>query len=588
MPASRMRATLGVLAGIAILFLLPLAVRLVPIRHGMPRNYVPDSHMVRAALSMARDRDLAPRAGKYSIYPNLVPYLLLPGYAGQYAIGKATGRWNDVGEFGDHLLEHPEDAELVARLLVALFGALTPLVVFKTARAAGLGRGAWIAAWLAATSLLHVQLSTHERPWVPMTFFMALAAWPAAKYARDGLGARLVLSACAAGLAAACHQGGLAALAIPGLAWLVGPLEWKRRDLLRRGGQGLVAVAVFGATAIALGYPHVVRHGIHPERVIGAELIGEQGGMNFAGTTLVFTLRWESLPRLAGTLFGYDPAIVALGLVGLALGIARRELRAPSIFLVLWSAFFMTNQSDHVRYLLPAVVFLCWPAGVVAEELLERKWGTALLVVALLVPTVQAARLACVLARPDVRADAEGELARLPPGSRVAIDRYGPDVDLDRASLALLERLRASADDTLRAREARRKQRFEEGTIPAGDVGIDAVHVEELFEVDVRGGHLEVKEGLSALGSEPQSVLRSLGVTHLLLVDRRPGSGAGTALDPLREGASAIHVFDPSAGRFRTTPEAFLPTEMDFPLTALWQVERPGPWMILYELPGAR
>lgn len=575
-------------AALCVLVLLPLAVRLLPISHGMPRNYVPDTHMVRAALSMARDRDLTPPAGTYSIYPNLLPYLLLPCYAGEYALGQAAGSWNDVGEFGQHLLEHPEDAEIVARILVAIFGALTPLVVFKTARAAGLRRGAWIAAWLAATSLLHVQLSTHERPWVPMTFFMALAAWPAARYVRDGLGARLVLSAAAAGLAAACHQGGLAALAIPGLAWLVGPLEWKRRDLARRAGQGLLTVAIFAATAVALGYPHLVRHGIHPERVIGADALVEQGGMNIGGTTLVFAVRWESLPRLAGTLFGYDPSIVVLGLVGLAFGLARRELRAPSIFLVLWSAFFMTNQSDHVRYLLPAVVCLCWPAAVLAEELLERKWGTAFLAVALLLPTVQSARLAWLLTRTDTRADAEVELSRLEPGARVAIDRYGPDVDLDRTSLALLERLRTSVDETLRAREARRKERFEVGTVPAGEEGLDAVRVEELFEIDERNGRIEVKKGLSALGDDPGSVLRSLGVTHLLLVDRRPGSPGGPRLQSLASGARAIHVFDPSAGRLRTTTEAFLPTEMDFPLTALWQVERPGPWMALYALPASR
>jgi len=575
-------------AGLCVLFLLPLAVRLVPVRHGMPRNYVPDTHMVRAGLSMARDRDLTPPAGKYSIYPNLLPYLLLPCYAGEYAIGKASGTWNDAGEFGQHLLDHPEDAAIVARILVVLFGALTPLVVYKTARAAGLRRGAWIAGWLAATSLLHVQLSTHERPWVPMTFFMALSAWPAARYVRDGLGARLVLSAGAAGLAAACHQGGLAALAIPGLAWLAGPLEWKRRDLARRAGQGLLAVAIFAATAVALGYPHLVRHGIHPEHVIGAEAIAKQGGMNIGGTTIVFDLRWESLPRLAGTLFGYDPSIVVLGLVGLAFGFARRELRAPSIFLVLWAAFFMTNQSDHVRYLLPAVVFLCWPAALLAEELLERKWGTAFLCVALLLPAVQSARLAWLLTRVDTRADAEEELARLVPGSRVAIDRYGPDVDLNRTSLALLERLRVSVGEELRAREARRKARFEAGTMPAREEGVEAVRVEELFEIDERHGRVESREGLEALGDDPGSVFRSLGVTHFLLVDRRPGIRGEPQLRPLELDAGVIHVFDPSAGRFRMAREAFLPTEMDFPLTALWQVERPGPWMALYELHPSR
>jgi hypothetical protein len=262
---------------------------------------------------------------------------------------------------------------------------------------------------------------------------------------------------------------------------------------------------VFGATALVLGYPHLLLHGIHPEKVIGAEAIAEEGGMNFGGTTLVLDVRWESFPRLAVALFGYDPAIVVLGLVGLAFALARRELRAPSIFLVAWSAFFMTNRSDHVRYLLPALVFLCWPAGVIAEELLERKWGTAFLALALLLPTVQCLRLACLLARPDTRAEAETALAALGPGARVAIDRYGPEVDLDRASLVRLERLRTSVGEPLRARESRRKRRFEEGALPPERAGIDAVHLEELLEFDERARTLDVKSGLSALGSDPGS-----------------------------------------------------------------------------------
>jgi hypothetical protein len=80
------------LAAVGLLLVLPLALRMLPIRHGAPRNYVPDTHMVRQALGMARDHDLAPQAGKYSFYPNFLPYLLLPCYAAEYAAGRAEGR----------------------------------------------------------------------------------------------------------------------------------------------------------------------------------------------------------------------------------------------------------------------------------------------------------------------------------------------------------------------------------------------------------------------------------------------------------------------------------------------------------------
>src|SRR5260221_392201 len=506
------------LGAVGLLLVLPLALRMLPIRHGMPRNYVPDTHMVRQALGMARDHDLAPQAGKYSFYPNFLPYLLLPCYAGEYAVGKAEGSWQSAKEYGDHLLDHPEDAEIIARILVAVFGALTPLVVFTTARAAGLGRGAWISAWLAGTSLLSVQLSTHERPWAPMTFFMVLACWPAALYARDGRTSRLLLSAAAAALAAACHQGGLVALAIPGLAWLLGPLEWKRGDLSRRLGQGFSCVIVFLALALALGYPHLLRYGLTAVKVAGGEEeVARAGGLHIAGLSIVFDVRWQSVTRLARAVVGYDPAVVGLGLAGLGLALARRELRAGLVFALAWAAFFMTNRSDHVRYLLPVVTLLCWPAGLLGERLLDRSWGRVLLVLGLAFPLVQAVRLDQLLARPDTRAEAESRLAALEPGAVVAIDRYGPELDLDRESLARLERLRVSVGETLRAREERRKQRFEEGSIAPSELGIDAVRIEEVFEVGDRTGVVAVRQGLESLGTEPKKILAAGGVTHFLL-----------------------------------------------------------------------
>ena len=47
-----------------------------------------------------------------------------------------------------------------------------------------------------------------------------------------------------------------------------------------------------------------------------------------------------------------------------------------------------------------------------------------------------------------------------------------------------------------------------------------------------------------------------------------------------------VWTIDPSRSSNGESPEAFLPTEMDFPLSALWRVDRPGPWISLYQLPN--
>ena len=94
-------------------------------------------------------------------------------------------------------------------------------------------------------------------------------------------------------------------------------------------------------------------------------------------------------------------------------------------------------------------------------------------------------------------------------------------------------------------------------------------------------------DAVRALGATPREVLASLGVTHLLLAERRPG-GEPRPLAALAKESDILTTIDPSAEPRDPCDEAFLPTEMDFPLTALWQVSRPGPRISLYELKDTR
>jgi hypothetical protein len=566
-------------AAFLVLFVLPLALRLAPLTHGDERNYVPDTHMVRAALGMARDHDLVPPVGKYSYYPNLLPYLLLPIYGVQFLLGVATHAWGSIKEFGDHMLAHPQHAAWPARALVALFGALTTWVVYRGARAAGLKQGAWVAAWLVATGLLNVQLSTHERPWAPLVFFMAASAWAAIEYARTASPRVLALSGAMAGLAYATHQGGAGALAIPGLAWLCGPLAWRGPALKLRLVHGVAAVALFALLGVLIGHPYLLRYGrTRADQIIGGEQLAEAGGFALGGVSFVPAIRLDSAARLSKALLGYDPVVLVLGLAGVWLALRDRRLRAVAIFTLVWGAIFLTQHSDHVRYLLPLTVFLAWPAGLVAERWLKHPSGGPALALLLAFPLVQALRHDWLLSQPDTRAEAEMRLAAMPTGSRTAIDRYGPEVDFDKASLYALERLRNSKHESLRSREMYRKQQLESAAIPDG--GVSAVRVEELFELNARTHVLEVRKGLESLGKDPDEVFRALGITHFLHVDRRPRVSEDDWLFGHIAPGALVWKIDPSCGE-DSASEAFLPTEMDFPLTGLWQVDRPGPLLEL-------
>lgn len=639
--SSRSRTRLGLL----LILVVSLGLRLWPIDHGMPANYVPDTHIVKSALGMAQDKNPVPEVGAYSSYPNLLPYMLLPVYAAQFGGGYATGAWSDAEGFKRDVLEHPEHVHLPARILVACLSALLPLVAFGAARAMGMGLGAWVAAWLAATGLLGVHFSTQERPWEPMVLFMLLASWPAANYVVHESRKALVLSGAAAGLAFACHQAGAAALLITAVAWLLvavrnrGDLGTKLKPLFL---DGVFAVVGFLAVGLLVGHPYLLVHGGTGSDavVMGTQLEETAGAISIGGQGWVLGLRPESFVRLATALVFYDPVLVLLGLCGLLFAWRKRCMWPALVFLLVWGLIFLFSTNDHVRYLLPLGGLLCLPAGLFVERLAARGAGdgaeaaaprfadlprplAVLLVLLLAVPLVQAMRLAHVLDQSDVRAGAaEGLVADLPGGALLAIGRYGPDVPRSLASLERLADLRS-----LGSREDHRllflQSLAESGHDaddpeigPPGGAGIDVVYLSDYFDFDDRRSSFHIKvpelEHLSA-----DELLDRLGVTHLLLADKTPGDGvldqlvapeAGW-LDPLTlevgpvpaalTGLTHTTVWipgdmhfdsrdpfgaDPSGGSL----EARLPTELDHAGTSIWRVGRPGPALYLFEraLPG--
>jgi len=564
------------------LVLLALGLRLAPIGHGLPRRYVPDHHMIKRSLVMASERDLAPPISAEMSYPYFVPYLLLSTYAAEYALGKVAGKWGNAEDFQRAVTLDPGLLHVPARAWMALCGALTAWAVYRAARAAGLERGALAAGFFSAACLLNLQLSTHERPWAATIFFGALAAWAALVHARAGTRRSLLASGAAVGLAFACHPSGLVFAALPALAWILAPSAWRGRELRARVLSGLGCAAAFALVAFVSGHLYYLHGRPGGEQVIGGGAHGNT--LAIGGQAIRTDLSLVGAPRLLKAAFGYDPVLVLLGVAGFVLWWRERATRVAVLGCALLAALALVNPSDHVRYLLPAVMLLALGAGALLERLwLARAWRPVL-VAALVLPLVQALRYDWLLRQVDTRAQAEIALATLPSGAVVAIDNYGPQVDLDERALERLASVR-----TLYAREELRRAYFEAEVEPPTGRGIDAIQCEDLFGIDPRSREYTVNSNAAvrALGATPRDVLRSLGVTHLLLAERRPGRER-RPLAALVAGHQPLSVVDPSAAASQPCAEAFLPTEMDFPLTALWQVSRPGPRLSLYELPASR
>lgn len=587
--------------GLLVLVLLPVALRLWPIEHGLPRNYVVDTHAVRGALGMAQDRDLSPPPGRYSNYPNLLPYVLLPVFGVEYAAGRALGEWGGPDEFGARLREDPWIAHLTARIVFALLACLAPFLTYRTARVLGLDRGAWVAAYLVATSLLHVHLSVQERPWAPLCTFAALSAWPAALHVRDGRTRDLMLSGVAASLAFATHQAGGLVLGLSGVAWLCGPLGWRGDELRRRLALGFGCVGLFAAVGVLLGYPYLLFGG---GAVESAEVNdGSVPGASFsiAGLGFAFAFRWESTVALARALVGYDPVLVALALLGFLGALRARVARPFAWFAAFWALVFLLNQADHVRYLAPLTVLLAWPAGLFVQGWMARgAVHRAVAFAVLALPLVQAVRLGWVLRQDDTRALAERALLEDADRSPVAIDIHGPRPPLSRAALERLARHRP-----LGSREQHRLARLEAGEDTPAGAGVDALPLEAIIDTHERDGAAWIEEEeVPALGEDPNVALAGLGFERVLLVDKSPGDGAPpllisdapAALDlkgrtqpkmaPLAVVHPPIAVWDPG-GSGGPVEGATLPSELTFALTEVWRHRRPGPRLELYRLRSA-
>jgi hypothetical protein len=571
---------------VAAILVLALLLRVLPLEHGLPRNYVPDTHAVRAALGMAKDHDLAPRVGKYSSYPYLMPYLLLPIYGAQYALGKMAGEWHSAEEFGGVIADHPERTALPARALVAVFGALTALAVFCAARALGLTRGAYAAMFLAATGLLHLQMSVQERPWVIVVFFGALCLWACIHYATTGRARSLVLSGACAGLAFAAHQAGLFFALLTACTWVFSAKDksdWKGSALTQRVLLALQAAIVCVIVGVVCGHAYYLVHGgVKESELVGTSRAAEL--LSIGGQSLRFGFSWHSFAHLSKALIGYDPVLVGLGIFGLFLSWRSKSLRGPLVFTLLYATFFLFNPSDHIRYLLPLTVLLALPAGVVCDLVLERNQGRVALAALLLLPLAQSARMIWLLRQEDTRAEAERRLEEFAaPGSGrtyIAIDHYGPQVDLSRAALQELAGLRE-----LRTREEHRMQQFKAGIAPGGKLGIHALFVEEFLgyvDAEKKYGVVPERRGLA---NTPAELFSTLHVTHFVMVNRRPSDPSAPFLASLADNWDLMWIIDPSRAGRGLSPEAFLPTEMDFPLTGLWRVDRPGPLIALYALP---
>lgn len=555
--------------------------------HGLPNVYVPDTHIIRNALGMAQTKNLWPPAGTYSTYPYFLAYLLLPLYAATYFGGRVFGVYASAEDFGQRMTEDPTLLYMEARILVALFGLVAVYYLYRLARRMKLSETAASgAALLLALNPLFVQLGHHARPWVPVVAGCVFTLYHAAGMVLEDRKRDYVFAFAGAGVTFAMHQAGGVALLFP----LAAHISARGRALFSAAEikRFLLAMVLFAGAALLLGYGHKVWGGA------GREVIRtDQAALEIGGQLLLLNAFSGQLAgKIAWAMFGYDPVLSLLGLAGLAYGIFFCPLfKGFRLSLSLFSAFmlavFLLYNGSHIRYLLPVVPLLALGAAAGAGRLSQvlRVREIWILAPLILFSGIQTARMDLLLCRIDTRDLAKAWIEReIPKGARIAAEGYSPKLLPDQASLLYLKE---EAGIPLE-----RKERmilagaWETQDAPAYHLiplnrfyFFQSYWPHQWHRFDATGEERPIEEFLDDAAAE-----------YLILSDRWPRKKRSLSkerspmLDFVEERTELVQAFSPS--RDGKPAEALLPMDMDFPLTALWCLDRPGPLIRLFEIKG--
>ncbi len=499
---SRGRLALG------LIVLGALALRSIALDYGLPAIYNPDEIAIMSrALAFAKG-DLNPHN---FLYPTFYFYALFAWIGGYFVIARLTGSVTSLNAFQQRFFVDPSSIYLAGRALGAVCGALT------TAVTAALGRTLFdtptglVAAVLLAVAPLAVQDGHYVKHDVPAALAVTFALWRLAKcWPEGGAPSRvpprdLVTAAAACGVAWSIHYY---------CVFLAVPLVLTVFDARRAAGMRAVLAAVVQAMGAAL----IVFFALSPFLLLEPVTAWR----DIVANRQIVVDRAMDAGMLAGirryVLLVVDGAtlpVVALAAIG-AIVLAIRDRRRALLLLSFPLAFllFIVNTVPASRYLNPVLPVVAILAAFTLREiaLLLAPTRTAVMTVALTVlaggiALADSVRTVRFFAQDDTRTLAAQIIeARVPDGATLVMQPYSVQVAQSRASLE--ESLAARLGDEPRSTRARLKLAVSPWPSPSyrllwlGDGGLDEDKIYLSY---------------SALRQDPIAVLRSHGVTHVVL-----------------------------------------------------------------------
>jgi len=422
-------------------------IRVWGIRWGLPHPYHPDEGTILFHAMGFGTGDLNPH---WFRWPSLLMYVMFGVYGVYYVAGKIAGTFGAPVDLLRHYLTDPTPFWLMGRALSAAAGTVTVWVTYRIGRRA-LGPAAGLAAAaLLAVMFLHVRDSHYATPDVGTTLLASLSLLFALRAYGKAAVRDVVLSGLFAGLAASAkYPGGLA-----GVAVLVAVALLVRER--RIGGAAVVTAVVAGAAGFLFGTPYAIVSRAEFLRDISTQVtMVSQTGVAQAPTSFWAGLREVAVESL-GRGVGYP--VIALAVLGALWPFARlrrgartadaaRKIGAAYVLAFVVVMILLTvKRSTYLTPALPGVALLA-AGGLsglarISAPRRSRAWHPAWVALAAAVVFLSgwpAVRFCTALAAPDTRTEAKAWVeSHVEPGSRIAVETYGPPLNMTSAQLEAL------------------------------------------------------------------------------------------------------------------------------------------------------
>ena len=413
---------------LVLILLAGLALRLHGIDYGLPHLYDFDEpNVVHKATVMLATRDFNPHwfghPGTTAIY--LVSVL----YGVVYVAGLVVGAFANTGDFRALYYTDPTLFYLSGRILFAVIGTSTILLLYAIARRMFNAKTGLVAAFFLAVSPLHVYYSKLIRSDILMTFLVLVAFWFSLQILARRTWSGYVLAGFFAGLSIATKYPAAIVLLVIVAAYVFSR-AWKDISKLIVSGFACLFGVFTGSPFLFLDFRTVMSNLVTENRSMHLSATGEGWFRN---------LIWYVQEPLGHAFSISGLLLAAIGVV-LCLVTRKKEKWLLLVFPVGFLFFMASLHLRWERWMLPLLPFVGVLAALAFWEIVARigrytpAWTACLaglvLLLSFAVPLLKADRIrGCEMSGKDTRTIArEWILEHLPKGSRILLETYGPEL----------------------------------------------------------------------------------------------------------------------------------------------------------------